>query len=50
MRNKIIMVYKVVLPCVRDKVLWEFFSNNKTKAKNDMRDIIGLATESSPNP
>lgn len=44
------MVYKAFLPCVRDKVLLEFFSNNKIKAKNDMRDINGPAIESSPNP
>lgn len=44
-RNKITIVYKVVLPCVGDEVLWEIVSNNKTKAKNNMRDIIGLATE-----
>ena len=32
MRNKIITVYEVILPCVRDEVLREFLSLNKIKA------------------
>ena len=36
MRNKIITVYKLILPC-QDEVLREFLSLNKIKAKNDRR-------------
>ena len=50
MRNKIITVYEVILPCVRDEVLREFLSLNKIKAKNNMRDITGLVTEFSTKP
>lgn len=41
---------ELIIPCpgIRDEVLYEFFSNNKIKAKNDRRDILDLATESTP--